>query len=138
MNEYRFQDLSVGMTESFSYTVTDEKMLFFRELSGDENPLHVDDDFARKHSFPGRVVYGMLTASLISKMGGMYLPGRYCLIQQVEVKFLLPVFVGDRLTVTGTVKELDESVQRAVVQIVIADQNGKKRVKAKMYAGFLE
>lgn len=138
MNEYHFSDLSVGMSESFSYTVTEEKMALFRELSGDENPLHMDAGFAKAHGFPDKVVYGMLTASLISKMGGLYLPGKFCIIQQVEAKFISPVFVDDTLTVTGTVKELDESVQRAVIQIAITDGEQKKKVKAKLYAGFLE
>ena len=71
-------------------------------------------------------------------MGGLYLPGKFCIIQQVEAKFISPVFVGDTLTVTGMVRELDESVQRAVIQIAITDGEQQKKVKAKLYAGFLE
>ena len=94
MNEYKMSDLAVGMTESFSKKITAEMMEKFYEISGDENPLHRDAEFARTKGFEDRVVYGMLTASLISTLGGVYLPGKYCLIQGVETKFLKPVFIG--------------------------------------------
>lgn len=111
----------------------------FRELTGDDNPLHNNDDFAGGYGFDGRVVYGMLSASLISTLGGVYLPGRYCLIQQIEgCKFLSPVYVGDVLTVTGTVRELYDSVRQAVIQVSIRNQESKKVVKAMLKVGFLE
>lgn len=70
MNEYRITDLNVGMKEQFSYTVTSDKLDMFKELTGDINPLHTDEAFAIKHGFSGRVAYGMLTAALISSLGG--------------------------------------------------------------------
>lgn len=76
MNEYKFCDLKIGMTEAFEYVVTEEKMKEFLLLSGDENPLHIDGQFAREHGFKDRVVYGMLTASLFSKLGGGKTPGK--------------------------------------------------------------
>ncbi|MCM1467302.1 MAG: MaoC family dehydratase [Alistipes sp.] len=116
-----------------------EKIEKFRELTGDINPLHVNEDFAANYGFGGRVVYGMLSASLISTLGGVYLPGRYCLIQQIEgCKFLSPVYIGDILTVTGTVKELNDSVRQAVIQVSIRNQESKKVVKAILKVGFLE
>lgn len=138
MNEYKFNDLSIGQEESFSFEVTERKMKLFQELSGDTNPLHTEQQFARDHGFKNRVVYGMLSASLISTLGGVYLPGKYCLIQQVESKFLLPVFVGDILTVKGTVSELYETVQQAVIKIEIRNQKFAKVVRGKLNVGFLE
>lgn len=138
MNEYRFGDLTVGMRESFKYIVTEQKMSLFCELSGDVNPLHTNDEFAQEHGFSGRVVYGLLSASLISYFGGVLLPGKFCIIQQMESKFTSPVFVGDELEVIGEVSELYDSVQRAVVKIIIKNQEGKKVVKATLYVGFLE
>ena len=70
MNRYRFEDLSVGLEEHFSATIRADMLDVFHELSADPNPLHLDDDFARMHGFPNRVVYGMLTASLFSTLGG--------------------------------------------------------------------
>lgn len=124
--------------ESFCYEVTEEKMNIFRALSGDINPLHNDENFAKSHGFSGRVVYGMLSASLISTLGGCYLPGKYCLIQQVESKFLSPVYVGDILSVKGKIKELNDAVRQAVIKIEIRNQDNKKVVKATLRTGFLE
>lgn len=138
MNEYRFEDLSVGFEEHFKFKVTEDKMIAFRELTGDSNPLHSEDEFAKEHGFDSKVVYGMLSASLISTLGGVYLPGKYCLIQQVETKFVLPVFVGDELTVRGEVSELTESVRQAVIKVEIRNQIGKKVIRGILKVGFLE
>jgi 3-hydroxybutyryl-CoA dehydratase len=138
MNEYRFEELTVGQSESFTYSVTEEKMNMFCELSGDTNPLHTEAEFARERGFDGRVVYGMLAASLISTLGGVYLPGKYCIIQQVETKFLSPVYIGDELMVRGTVTALYESVRRAQIKIEMRNKKGKKVVKAVLDVGFLE
>lgn len=138
MNEYRYNDLFIGQSETFRHEVTEDNMRMFRELTGDENPLHMDEGFARSHGFPSRVAYGMLAASLVSAMGGVYLPGKYCLIQQVEVKFVSPVFLGDVLSVCGRVGELSDSVRQAVIKIEMKNQDGRKVVKGKLKVGFLE
>lgn len=139
MNEYKFEELSLEQQESFEYMVTEKKMSLFTELSGDNNPLHVAEQFAQHYGHDrGRVVYGMLTASLISTLGGMYLPGKYCLIQQVNIKFLAPVYIGDVLTVTGTIKNLYKSVKRAEILVEIKNHQMVKVVKAKLNVGFLE
>lgn len=138
MNEYRFHDLVVGLSEAFEYKVVPDALLTFRTLTGDINPLHNDETFAMNHGYPGRVVYGMLSASLISTLGGVYLPGKYCLIQQVESKFLSPVYIGDVLNIRGTVKELNETVQQAVIKIEMRNQEGTKVLRATLNVGFLE
>lgn len=116
MKEYMYADLQIGLTETFQYSVTEACMGLFQKMTGDVNPLHCSEGYAAEHGFPGRVVYGMLSAALISTLGGVYLPGKYCLIQQVRTKFLRPVYIGDVLTVTGTVNELHDSVEQAVIQ----------------------
>ena len=138
MNEYCFEDLSVGLEEHFKFIVTEYKISAFRELTVDINPLHSDDEFAQEHGFASKVVYGLLSTSLISTLGGVYLPGKYCLIQQVETKFVSPVFVGDELTVKGTVSELTESVRQAVIKVEIRNQIGKKVIRGILKVGFLE
>ena len=97
----------------------------FRTVTGDVNPLHTDDAFARSHGYPRHVAYGLLTASFLSTLTGVYLPGERCLIQSVEVKFPKPVFVGDELLVAGTVAELHESVQQIVLKVEISRGGGK-------------
>ncbi len=138
MNEYRFKDLKVGQEEYFSVTVTEEMMRMFLELSGDENPLHNDEEFALDKGYHSKVVYGLLTTSFISKLVGVLLPGKYCLLQGIDVKYSRPVYVGDILIVKGVVDELHESVQRAVIKVSIQNQDEKKVVKGKVEVGFLK
>lgn len=138
MNNYRFEDLSIGMSESFTVTVTEEMMKLFYELSGDENPLHVDREFAVEQGYMDKVVYGFLTTSFVSRLVGVLLPGRYCLLQGIDLKYTKPVYVGDILIVRGTVDELHESVQRLVVKVEIMNQDEKKVVKGKAEIGFLK
>lgn len=137
MNEYGIEDISVGMEESFVRVVTEDMMKQFLSITGDVNPLHNDDEFAHKMNQPSRVVYGMLTASFISTLGGVYLPGKYCIIQGVEVKFTKPVYIGDELTVTGRVEELHESVGQLTIKVTIKNQDGKVVCKGKLKAGIM-
>ena len=138
MNEYIFSDFYVDMTQSFERTITAEMMEKFLEISGDNNPMHCDDDFARENGFDSRLVYGMLTASLYSTLVGVYLPGKYALFQEIETNFRNPVFVGDTLTVTGTVVELKDKFKRLIIKAVIKNQNGKTVSKATIKAGVLK
>lgn len=138
MNNYTFEELSIGQSESFEVTVTAEMMDSFLKISGDINPLHNDKNFAKEQGYADRVVYGLLTTSFISKLVGVLLPGEKCLLQGVEVKYLRPVYIGDKLLVTGVVDELHESVQRASIKVSISNQDNKKVVKGKAEVGFLK
>lgn len=106
IRNYRYEDLNIGFSESFVTEITADKVKKFLEISGDINPLHIDKEFAISMGFHSEVVYGMLTASYLSKLGGVFLPGKRCIIQEVSIKFTRPVYIGDTLTVTGTIKEL--------------------------------
>ena len=135
MNEYRLADLAVGMTESFVHTFTAEDEESFRLLSGDDNPLHRDDDFAREMGggkLRGHVCFGMLTASLLSTLAGMYLPGRYSLIHSVEISFVRPVYVGDALCVSGTVAAVHEELRMIELKVRISLPDGSAVCRAKM------
>ena len=132
MNNYRFEDLSVGMSDSFDVTITPEMLEQFKGITGDINPLHNDEEFAKSKGHPGRVAFGMLTASFLSTLAGVYIPGERSLIQQVETKFSNPVYIGDTLTVKGEIVELIESVSRLELKVTITNQNGKKVLRGKM------
>ncbi|MBR4470674.1 MAG: hypothetical protein IKS54_05090 [Erysipelotrichaceae bacterium] len=138
MNEYRFEDLKVGKEEYFTVTVTEGMMEQFLDLSGDTNPLHNDKEFALSQGYQDKVVYGLLTTSFISKLVGVLLPGKYCLLQGIDVKYSRPVYVGDILIVKGIVDELHESVQRCTIKVEIQNQDEKKVVKGKVEVGFLK
>ncbi|MBR4462216.1 MAG: MaoC family dehydratase [Erysipelotrichaceae bacterium] len=138
MNNYRFEDLYEDLSVSFEETVTEEMMDAFWLISGDENPLHMKKEFAQSQGYKDRVVYGMLTSSLLSQLVGVHLPGKYCLLQGMELKYLNPVYVGDTLTVKGTVYELHPSVKMAVIKALITNQDGVKVVRGKINVGFLQ
>lgn len=132
MNNYKFDELTVGMTESFKVSITEAMLDAFKGITGDVNPLHNDEEFAKSKGHPGRVAYGMLTASFLSTLAGVYIPGERSLIQQVETKFAKPVYIGDELTVTGEITELVESVQRLELKVTITNQDGKKVLRGTM------
>lgn len=136
MNEYKLCDIEIGMEVSFNKTVTIEMENSFREISGDENPLHKDDEFAKEISdgkFRSHVAFGMLTASLYSTMAGMYLPGKFSLIHSFDdLSFLNPVFVGDNLTVTGKVVDKVDDLRLIVLKVSIRNQEKKVVSRAKM------
>ena len=129
MNEYHFSEIQLGQTESFSKEITLEMENAFRQISGDINPLHADDDFAAEiggSRFNKHVTFGMLTASLYSTMAGVYLPGKYSLIHSIDnMKFQKPVFAGDVLTVTGTVEEKQEGLNLIKIKVRITNQDAK-------------
>lgn len=135
MNSYTLAELRPGMTESFTVTVTEEKMELFRQLSGDESPIHIDAEYAQQRGYPGRVCYGMLGASFFSTLAGVYLPGEHCLLHSVESKFAKPVFVGDTLTITGVVDEVNETFSEITIKASITNQNGKKVTRGIIKAG---
>lgn len=136
MNEYTFEEIEVGMSASFKKIITKEMEASFRVITGDENPLHEDDDFAFEisgESFKCHVTFGMLTASFYSTVAGMYLPGKYSLIHSFdEISFMKPVFVGDELTVTAEVIDKDEALKMIRLKIIVKNQDNKKVSRAKM------
>ncbi len=138
MNEYTFDEIAVGASESFAVTVTTDMMDRFRADTGDVNPLHNDEAFALERGYTGRVTYGMLTASFLSTLAGVYMPGKWCLIQRVETDFPKPVYPGDTLTVTGTVKEKDDTFRNITLAVRIRNQNGDTVLRGKMRLGVLK
>ncbi len=137
MNEYRFEDIKVGLEEQFCVTVTEQMLNQFAQITGDLNPLHHEEQFAQAQGHPGRVAFGMLTASFLSTLAGVYLPGRYSLIHEVETKFPKPVYIGDELTVKGSVTERNETFRFFTMKVVITNQKNEKVLRGKMKVGFL-
>ena len=135
MNDLSDEEIEVGHKESFSVTVTEEMMDKFLAITGDVNPLHNDEDYARSAGHPGRVVYGMLSASLLSTLAGVYLPGKRSLIHEVKIKFAKPVYIGDTLTVEGTVEEKHDVYSLLVLKVTVRNQSGDKVCRAKMQVG---
>ena len=120
----RTASLSVGQRGTFSKTITHADIGAFAALTGDRNPLHVDDAFARQNRFGRPIAHGTLVAGVISAALGMVLPGPGAIYLSQTLKFLKPVYPGD--TVTATVEVTAYREQKGVVTLrtVCANQSG--------------
>lgn len=103
-----FADLAVGMTVSIQNTVKEQDVTDFARVSGDHNPLHMDDEYARQTQFGGRIAHGALTASYISAVLGNDLPGPGAVFMELNLKFVRPVRIGDTVSSTAEVLEMIE------------------------------
>ncbi|HOW43081.1 MAG TPA: MaoC/PaaZ C-terminal domain-containing protein [Candidatus Omnitrophota bacterium] len=124
MRSYLFEDLSVGMSGTFEVTVTQKAMDSFTTVCGDVNPLHTCAEYAQRCGYKAQVVYGFLTASFLSTLVGVYLPGEHSLLQSAKIEFARPVFVGDKLTVSGEITHCNEALR--CVEIKARILNGRK------------
>jgi 3-hydroxybutyryl-CoA dehydratase len=113
---YRFEDLAVGMTAAFTKIITDADLVMFAGISGDTNPVHFDEGFARTTTFKGRIAHGMLTASLISTVLGTKLPGPGCIYLSQNIKFLAAVMIGDTVEARATVADINTDKRRIVMK----------------------
>ena len=138
MNSYKFVDINVGLEESFSVRVNSEKLDKFLKISGDINPLHTDAEYSKSKGFSDRVVYGMLTSSFFSTLVGVYLPGKYCILQGVDIQFSKPVYIDDILTITGKVSYINEAYKQVEIKAVIINQDNKKVSKATIKVGVMD
>jgi 3-hydroxybutyryl-CoA dehydratase len=102
----RDRRLQAGSSYSFSRVITEDMIDDFARLSGDYNPVHMDEDFCRQHKLGHRIAHGMLVLSLVSAMIGMYLPGPGSVWLSQSFDFIRPVRIGDELTVTGKVLDI--------------------------------
>ena len=104
---YFLEDLSLGMSESFSKEVSDSDIVGFATVSGDTNPVHLEEDFARQTRFKERIAHGLLSASFISAVLGTRLPGPGCIYLSQNLKFRAPVRIGDTVTAKATITDID-------------------------------
>ena len=107
IRRFYFEDLETGMSARYEKTLTQDDVDMFARLSGDINPAHLDEAFARGTRLKRPVVHGALTASLVSAVLGCKLPGPGCLYVRNEVNFRAPVYPGDTVTAVATVSRLD-------------------------------
>ena len=103
---YLFEDLSIGMSASFSKTLSEADVKMFAGVTGDFNPLHVNREYAEQSIFKQQVAHGMLAAGLITAALGCKLPGPGAIYMHQELSFVAPIHFGDTVTATVTVKEL--------------------------------
>ena len=130
-------DFEVGRHVTFTKTFTDDDVRRFIDITGDVNPLHVDDDFASHTPFGRRVLHGMLTASIFSTMVGMLLPGTGAIYRSQSIAFLRPVYIGDTCTAHFVVRAIDRAKHRLTIDSWIENQNGERVIEGTCEAGLL-
>jgi 3-hydroxybutyryl-CoA dehydratase len=119
-----FDDMDIGHSHTLVHTLLDSEVDAFGRLSGDLNPLHMDEDFAGRSPFGRRVVHGLLTAALVSAAHtGLTGPG-FAYVGQ-ELRFLGPVYINDTVTITVTVVEKKPSKRVLVMDTMVRNQNGR-------------
>ena len=117
-NGYDIEDLKVGMTARFSKTITEADIVLFAGASGDNNAMHINEEFAQTTAFKGRIAHGMLTASVISAAIAGRLPGPGTVYLSQNLRFKAPVRPGDTVHATVTVKELIPEKRRVSMTTV--------------------
>jgi 3-hydroxybutyryl-CoA dehydratase len=110
------EDIEIGMMRYLQKRITDRDIDLFAEASGDRNPVHLDEDYARDTMFHGRIAHGMLTASLISAVIGEQLPGHGAVYLGQSLKFLAPVRPGDLVRAEVIVTAIDHSRRRVTLE----------------------
>src|SRR5690242_10079583 len=118
---FRLEDLSVGMTADYTHTVTEADVVSFAAISGDHNPVHLDEVFARTTRFKGRIVHGMLSASFLSTVIAARLPGPGTIYLTQNLSFRAPVRIGDaveaRVTITDIIREKARVALKTVCRV---------------------
>jgi 3-hydroxybutyryl-CoA dehydratase len=118
------EELSVGQSARFSKTITEADIYLYAGISGDFNPAHVDEEFAKKTFFKTRIAHGMLTASFISTIIGTMLPGPGSIYMGQQVSFLAPVKIGDTVTAVVEVVEILSEKKRVRLKTTCVNQEG--------------
>jgi 3-hydroxybutyryl-CoA dehydratase len=117
-NGYDIEDLKVGMTATYAKTISEADIVLFAGVSGDNNAVHTNEEFARSTPFGGRIAHGFLTASVISAAVANRLPGPGTVYLGQEMRFKAPVRPGDTVHATVTIKAIDLAKARATLETV--------------------
>ena len=127
--EYSFEEIEIGLKHSFELTISKELERDFAKISGDFNPLHMDEKYAKGTKFEKRVCHGMLLASFFSRLVGMYLPGKNALYFSQNLNFVGQLFIGDKIIVKGEVIDKSEATKMITLKTTIINQDGKSLVE---------
>ncbi len=134
VNDRPFEEINIGDKASFSKTISEADIYNFAGITGDFNPVHVNEEYAGKSRFKKRIAHGMLTASLISTVLGTDLPGANTIYMSQEVKFTAPAYIGDTLTAEAEVIEKNEEKRSLVLKTTVVNQDSITVVDGKAKA----
>lgn len=125
MKVTKYSDIKLGQVAKVVQTITEDDIQTFGDLSGDYNPLHFNDEWAKTTIFGGRIAHGLLTASFISTTIGMHLPGPGTIYMSQSMRFLGPVRIGDTITAQVEVIKLNDEKERVTLKTICTNQDGK-------------
>ena len=123
--EYNFEELFVGQKANFFKKIDSTLVNDFAKISGDFNPLHMNDEYASTTNFGKRVCHGMLLASFFSQLIGMYLPGKNSLYFSQTLNFRNPCFIDDNITIEGEIIEKKSNIKLIIIKTTIHNQDGE-------------
>jgi len=132
-----FNDLKIGQKAFLKKTITESDLSHFIAITGDTNPLHVDQSFAEQTFFGQRIAHGMLSASLFSTLVGMHIPGTGAIFKSQTLEFLRPVFIGDSLCAWFEITAIDPEEERIEIKSWIENQDGKIVIEGQTIASLL-
>lgn len=132
LREFTYEEMTIGQRASFKKLITKGDVEKFSGITGDSNPLHLDESYASQSKFGKRVVFGFLANSLWSTIAGMHLPGKYSLILYSQSFFRNPCFEGDELTIEGIVKGKVDAGKIIVLGMSVKNQEGTVVVDGEM------
>lgn len=112
LNSIPIGDIEIGMSASFSQTITDADIKAFAAISGDKNPVHVNDEYASSSRYKKRIAHGLLTSSFFSSLFGTKIPGEGCVYVSQTLKFKRPVYIDDTVTAMVEVVGVDVDARR--------------------------
>lgn len=118
LHGFFIEDLELGMTDVYVRAITETDVIQFSQISGDDNPLHLNEEFAKKTVFKGRIVHGMLSCGYISSVLGTKLPGPGCVYLNQNLNFRAPVRIGDIVQSRVTIRDVDIKSNRVVCEAV--------------------
>jgi 3-hydroxybutyryl-CoA dehydratase len=119
-----YEEINIGDKASFAKTITETDVYLFAGISGDFNPLHVDEEYARTTEFGKRIAHGGLAASLVANILGMKLPGLGTVALEITQKFRAPVYFGDTITITAMVTKKIERMKAIEMALIWRNQKG--------------
>jgi len=122
----KLEDIEIGQKKSFEVVITESMLDDFAKLSGDNNPLHMDENYAKTNNFENRVCHGMLLACFFSRLIGMYIPGENALYFSQSLKFQYPCFVNDRIKIHGEV--IDKSLATKIITLKTTISKDKHQI----------
>lgn len=116
-------DLMVGMYATYSQTITDADVKGYAGLSGDHNPVHLDEEFAAKSKFRKRIAHGMISSSFFSALFGTKLPGPGCVYASQSLQFKRPVYLGDTVVAKVEIVSIEQAKQRVFFRTTCTVKN---------------